>query len=198
MATTAAAPRTPQTGERDPRVEEAKKAVENEIIKVETYMDSIGRPTPISPFIVKWKKVWSLLEALWHSPVKADPRAGKIISFTNRCISDMHGTTPNMIAGFQIIPPGEHGMAHKHTMAAIQYVVQGRGYSIINGTRFDWEQGDMVVFPAGAMHEHANLDPEKPAIFFHVLDVPAVAWTRNLKVEELPEGHQTVTGTAAT
>jgi mannose-6-phosphate isomerase-like protein (cupin superfamily) len=37
------------------------------------------------------------------------------------------------------------------------YVLEGRGYSLIDGTRYDWEQGDAVhVPPRMTVHEHFN------------------------------------------
>ena len=51
-----------------------------------------------------------------------------------------------------------HSSSHKHTHTeAMLYVLEGRGYSVIDGKRFDWEQGDAVhVPPRMTEHEHFN------------------------------------------
>ena len=51
-----------------------------------------------------------------------------------------------------------HSSSHKHTHTeAMLYVLEGRGYSLIDGTRYDWGEGDAVhVPPKMTEHEHFN------------------------------------------
>jgi quercetin dioxygenase-like cupin family protein len=51
-----------------------------------------------------------------------------------------------------------HSSSHKHAHTeAMLYVLEGRGYSLIDGTRYDWEEGDAVhVPPRMTVHEHFN------------------------------------------
>jgi quercetin dioxygenase-like cupin family protein len=51
-----------------------------------------------------------------------------------------------------------HSSSHKHAHTeAMLYVLEGRGYSIIDGKRYDWEEGDAVhVPPRMTVHEHFN------------------------------------------
>jgi len=51
-----------------------------------------------------------------------------------------------------------HSSSHKHTHTeAMLYALEGRGYSMIDGKRYDWEQGDAVhVPPRMTEHEHFN------------------------------------------
>jgi quercetin dioxygenase-like cupin family protein len=51
-----------------------------------------------------------------------------------------------------------HSSSHKHAHTeAMLYVLEGRGYSLINGQRYDWEEGDAVhVPPRMTVHEHFN------------------------------------------
>jgi gentisate 1,2-dioxygenase len=51
-------------------------------------------------------------------------------------------------------------------------VFDGRGSSVIDGQRFDWERGDLFVVPTWAWHEHASAGGE--AILFSVQDTPVV------------------------
>jgi glyoxylate utilization-related uncharacterized protein len=48
--------------------------------------------------------------------------------------------------------------SHKHAHTeAVLYVIEGRGYSEVDGQRFDWEAGDAVhVPPKMTVHEHFN------------------------------------------
>lgn len=56
---------------------------------------------------------------------------------------------------------GEEGqswkkLGHRHTVEAVIYWLQGRGYSIIDGKRYDWEAGDFVCVPMFSWHRHVN------------------------------------------
>jgi gentisate 1,2-dioxygenase len=66
----------------------------------------------------------------------------------------------------QEIPPGSRSGKVRTAGGRMHYVWQGRGYTIIDDTRYDWEQGDIVLIPLhpgkGNVHQHFNADPDKP------------------------------------
>lgn len=71
------------------------------------------------------------------------------------------------IAMFQIAP----GMAqsnHRHPGEAFLYVVSGRGYSVVDGRRYDWGSGDLVCVHQYVWHQHFNADPDNPAIVLRI------------------------------
>jgi gentisate 1,2-dioxygenase len=56
---------------------------------------------------------------------------------------------------------GEEGygwkvIGHRHTVEAVIYIKQGRGYSVIDGKRYDWEAGDLICVPYFGWHRHVN------------------------------------------
>jgi len=106
---------------------------------------------------------------------------------------------PTIGAHAQLLRPGEHTQAHRHTMDVVYQVVEGSGYSIVNGVRFDWEEHDIFVIPKWAMHEHANPSGSAPACLFSYNDGPAMQALGLYREEELIEndGYQEVTGTFA-
>lgn len=57
------------------------------------------------------------------------------------------------------MPPASHTETHKHG-EAIVYVLSGRGYSIVEGERYDWKAGDCIFVQPGIWHQHFNSDPE--------------------------------------
>jgi len=67
------------------------------------------------------------------------------------------------MAMFQI-PPGKAQARHRHPGEAILYIVQGRGYSVIDERRYEWEAGDAVLVHHYCWHQHFNADSERPAI----------------------------------
>lgn len=70
------------------------------------------------------------------------------------------------------IPPGKHtSFTHRHNMEALIYIIQGRGYDIIEGKRYDWKAGDTVTEPPWAWHQHFCTSKE-PVRFFAVTTIP--------------------------
>jgi len=66
----------------------------------------------------------------------------------------------------QEIPPGSRSGVQKHQGGRIHFVIEGRGYSILDGQRYDWEPGDLLMLPiksGGVIVQHFNADPERPA-----------------------------------
>ena len=56
----------------------------------------------------------------------------------------------------------------------ILLVLEGAGWSVIEGQRFDWEQGDVFAIPAWACHEHANRSQTEVAALFAFTDAPVI------------------------
>jgi|ERR1700678_3713876 quercetin dioxygenase-like cupin family protein len=64
---------------------------------------------------------------------------------------------------------------HRHQGGLVIYVIDGKGYSVINGERVDWEKGDLVLLPlekGGVEHQHFNSDPAHPALWIAFIHFP--------------------------
>ena len=59
-----------------------------------------------------------------------------------------------------------HSGKHTHQGGLAIYVLEGKGYTILDGKRLDWEKGDLILLPikpGGVEHQHYNSEPDKPA-----------------------------------
>jgi quercetin dioxygenase-like cupin family protein len=82
-------------------------------------------------------------------------------------------------AYMQIIPPGSHSGKHRHLAEECVYVLEGCGYDIhqdcdveitdffewvpqTETKRFEWEAGDVIYIPPNTIHQHFNLQPDRP------------------------------------
>ncbi|HEX6547457.1 MAG TPA: cupin domain-containing protein [Candidatus Dormibacteraeota bacterium] len=63
----------------------------------------------------------------------------------------------------QIDPGGSNG-GHGHQNEAAFYILDGHGYEIHDGRRYDWSAGDLVIVHNDSRHQHFNADPERPAL----------------------------------
>ncbi len=60
----------------------------------------------------------------------------------------------------------------RHTYETILYVLEGKGYSVVEDQRVDWEAGDAVYIPVWAWHHHVNLDSDRPAKYIACENAP--------------------------
>lgn len=83
-------------------------------------------------------------------------------------------TTETIHASFQMVMPGEVARAHRHSAAALRFVVQSKGgYTVVNGERYLMAPGDLILTPQTSWHDHGN-SADEPIIWMDVLDFPFV------------------------
>ncbi|MDP2719973.1 MAG: cupin domain-containing protein [Dehalococcoidia bacterium] len=62
----------------------------------------------------------------------------------------------------------KHSGCHIHQGGLAIYVLEGKGYSVVDSVRYDWEEGDLIVLPikaGGVEHQHFNEDPDKAVLW---------------------------------
>lgn len=147
---------------------------------------------PYSPTMVyRWEQV---RDAIWSFARVSDgsPFDGHIMRYSNPVTGGWALKT--LGAQMQMLRPGLHTRAHRHTGNVVYNVAQGRGYSVIGGRRFDWQEHDIFCLPAWQWHEHVNLDPSEEAFLFSFNDFPVME-AMGVRIEEPFEdngGHQTL------
>jgi len=68
----------------------------------------------------------------------------------------------------QEIPPGSRSGRYKFQGEQVIYILEGKGYTLIDGVKHPWAAGDVLNLPLrkqGIIVQHVNEDPEKPAKF---------------------------------
>src|SRR5438034_1171876 len=70
----------------------------------------------------------------------------------------------------QCVLPGEIAEAHRHTAAAIRFVIQGveGAHTVVEGEPMPMQTGDLVTTPAWTWHDHYN-ESSQPVIWLDVL-----------------------------
>ena len=107
-----------------------------------------------------------------------------------------NGTTPNFFATMTMRPPGIIDRPHRHVSSAINYYFAGSGYSVVEGQRYEWRAGDLMVSaPGWAVHNHASY--AEPVYELTVQDQPlhimmeSLMWQESLKAEAVILGSNT-------
>jgi gentisate 1,2-dioxygenase len=103
------------------------------------------------------------------------------------------GSTPTIIAGMQLVLPGEIASAHRHSIAALRFVVEGATelYTVVDGRRQIMETHDLIFTPSYSYHDHHN-ESAATGVWLDVLDVPLIAALNQTFYEPLAERVQTL------
>lgn len=135
----------------------------------------------LRPAIWRWDDLIARLNTVLKDPLRNADR--RFIALVHGDTGEAGGVFPSIFLGIQAFNPGEHIAPHRHNSYALYHILQGTGYSVLDGQRFDWKKGDTFACPPMASHEHINTGDE-PAIQYVIQDMPARAMERNLIWEE--------------
>lgn len=144
-----------------------------------------------APYLWKWE---GLLDGLMKASEtigieEAERRAIRLVSPH----MPLKSTSRTLQFTFSIVNPGEVARAHRHNMAAIRFVVQGKGaYTAVNGERFPMEEGDLILTPNWTWHDHHN-ESDQPIIWLDGLDGPLIQSFNVLFFEEYERNEQPIT-----
>src|SRR5689334_23287222 len=59
--------------------------------------------------------------------------------------------------------PGGRSQKHGHVNEAAFYILDGEGYEVHDGIRYDWKAGDIAIVHNNCVHQHFNASATKPA-----------------------------------
>jgi gentisate 1,2-dioxygenase len=144
-----------------------------------------------APYLWKWE---TLLDGLMKASEtigieQAERRAIRLVSPH----LPIRSTSHTLQLTFSIVNPGEVACAHRHNMAAIRFVVQGKGaYTAVAGERFPMEEGDLILTPNWTWHDHHN-ESEDPIIWLDGLDGPLIQSLNVLFFEDYDQAEQPIT-----
>jgi gentisate 1,2-dioxygenase len=71
------------------------------------------------------------------------------------------------------LAPGAATSNHRHAYESMIYVIEGAGYTVIEGQRFEWRAGDAVYVPPWCWHQHVA-DPPGKARYLTATNMPTL------------------------
>lgn len=140
------------------------------------------------PHVWRWADIVPLLQVACEA-MSESYTARRSLILTNPGLQ--RGTTGNLLAGIQAVKPGEIAWAHRHTMNALRFTIQGgpKVYTIVEGRVLVMEPYDLVLTPGWTWHDHHN-ESDRDAIWLDGLDVPVTLALSQPFYEELGETSQ--------
>lgn len=126
------------------------------------------------PHLWPWSAIYSCLmesgEIVKLGGVN-DAAKRRTVQLVNPALTDKKATSRTLQMSIQLVKPGERAECHRHTMAALRFVVEGDGcgYTNVEGEEMLMEPGDLVLTPNWTWHDHYNAG-EKNLVWLDVLD----------------------------
>jgi quercetin dioxygenase-like cupin family protein len=84
-------------------------------------------------------------------------------TYSRHYVEPKDGITQTFHMHLEEYGPGSRSQKHGHVNEAAFYILDGRGYEIHDGVRYDWEAGDIAIVHNNCVHQHFNADPQRPA-----------------------------------
>jgi gentisate 1,2-dioxygenase len=131
-------------------------------------------PDRLTPHIWRWKTLRDLAER--SGALIGIDRGGdrRVLSLSHPDLGGLPFATHTLWAAVQFLRGGELAPAHRHTPAALRFVLEGSGvWTLVDGDPVHMAPGDLVLTPSWTWHEHHNPGTE-PMIWFDGLDLPLV------------------------
>ena len=120
----------------------------------------------------QWK--WSLLKEVVKQSATAVPVGDerRAMQLFNPGLNGQWATTNTLIAAVQVLLPGEVARAHRHSPAAIRFIIEGDGaYTAVEGEKVIMHPGDFILTPSWQWHDHGN-ETDETVVWMDGLDVP--------------------------
>jgi gentisate 1,2-dioxygenase len=126
---------------------------------------------PDRPFLWRWTELERFIGRA-AAEVTMDKAERRVLMLVNPDFGGKVITTTNLFAGIQILEPGESARPHRHTASALRLVIEGHGgATIVDGQHCPMEQGDLILTPNWAWHEHVN-NGKTRVVWLDGLDLP--------------------------
>ena len=84
-------------------------------------------------------------------------------TFSRHYVEPKDGITQTFHLHLEEYGPGARSQKHGHVNEAAFYILDGVGYEIHDGVRYDWRAGDVAIVHNNCVHQHFNADSTRPA-----------------------------------
>lgn len=148
--------------------------------------------TRVTPHLWQWADVYdSLVRARDAIGIEKGRTERRTIRLVNPGLPDTEMTSHTMLLACQMIQPGEVAPAHRHSMAAIRFILQGKGaYTVVEGEKMMMAEGDLILTPQWTWHDHGH-EGDEPMVWLDGLDVPLIQSLQVISYEPYSEDKQT-------
>ncbi|HEX5279101.1 MAG TPA: gentisate 1,2-dioxygenase [Micropepsaceae bacterium] len=107
--------------------------------------------------------------------ITAEQAERRVLVLENPGLKNLSSITHSLYAGIQLVLPGEVAPQHRHSQAALRFILEGRGATTtVEGERFEMFPGDLILTPSWQWHDHQN-ETSEPIVWLDGLDIALVS-----------------------
>jgi gentisate 1,2-dioxygenase len=121
-------------------------------------------------FVYRWDMVRELFSK--HKDREGDAHDGLLIEYIDPTTGQSVFKTITFFA--QMLQPGQKMLPVRTTANLLVTPYEGKGYSMVDGKRYDWKEFDTLAIPGGAWYEHHNASSKEPLFLFVASDEPTL------------------------
>ncbi len=124
---------------------------------------------PIQPVHYPADEIRRQLDIIHRLPAEKT-MTGRAVTFASEALEKERTCLPSLTLAMNSLLPREAQRAHRHNAVAVTLIVQGEHcYSMVGGTRVDWQPDAVMITPPGDVHSHHN-EGDRLALFLIVQD----------------------------
>ncbi len=139
------------------------------------------------PYRWRWRDVEPFTDRATQLVRPGPDAERRVILLRNPTLPNSGGATHTLTAAVQTVLPGEIAPSHRHTAAAIRFIIQGKGtVTMVDGEPCEMNVGDLVLTPGWAWHGHIN-QGDGPMKWMDSLDAPAIQMLKAMRQEPYPD-----------
>lgn len=146
------------------------------------------RTAPYPPCRWSWGDIRPFLARAGELVATGPDAERRVVQLIHPALVDLRSASHTLTANIQMVLPGEVAPSHRHTTAAIRFIIEGEAaITIVEGEPIEMRPGDLVLTPGGYWHGHIN-ESGGPMLWMDTLDRPIVTALRQVFQE--PYGAQ--------
>ena len=84
-------------------------------------------------------------------------------AYSRHYVEPKDGITQTFHLHLEEYGPGGKSQKHGHVNEAAFYILDGVGYEVHDGVRYDWKAGDVAIVHNNCVHQHFNGSAKEPA-----------------------------------
>jgi gentisate 1,2-dioxygenase len=121
-------------------------------------------------FVYRWEMMRELLDR--HRDNDGDAHDGLMVEYIDPTTGEPVFKTMTFFV--QMLQPGQKTLPVKTTSSLLVSPFEGKGHSIVDGKKFDWNQFDTLAIPGASWFEHKNDSSKDPLFLFVASDEPTL------------------------
>jgi gentisate 1,2-dioxygenase len=127
-----------------------------------------GRHSP--KYVYRWDETRTLLDSFRDHD--GTPHDALMIEYIDPTTG--RAPFPSMTFYGQLLRPGERTLSQRQNASMVCIAFEGKGSTIIDGQKFNWEAFDAIAVPGGSWFEHENRSSGDDALLFVTSDEPTL------------------------